>query len=127
MRVFPHVQCFEHNVLFPLATCSVELSDPFVSTFPVILAQSFVFITLLAGDVSTDNGSSAATFSSFMMLIPVPGTVFDFGTDTVEGLATGCDCIDWYEVVGLVGPPAATGTITTSGVAILGLSIPNRS
>ena len=59
------------------------------------------------------------------MLIQVPGTVFNLGTDTVDGLDTGCDCIDWYEVVGFVGPPAATGTITKSGTAILGLRVPN--
>ena len=86
-----------------------------------------MFDSLLAGSVSTGNGSSAAVFSPFTMLIPVPGTVFDLGTDTVDGLDTGHDCIDWYEVVGLVGPPAATGTITKSGTAFLGHRVPNRS
>ena len=81
-------------VTVSVATCCVTFLDSFVPTFPVSLALIFGFNSLLVGSISTGNGSSAAFFLPLIRLIPVPGTVFDFGTETVDGLDSGCDCMD---------------------------------
>ena len=98
---------FERGVLFPLGMSQCLFLLPHIlSNVRILLFPHFQYFwhlsSLLAGSVSTGNGSSADVFSPFTMLIPVPGTVFDLGTDTVDGLDTGCDCIDWYKVVALL-------------------------
>ena len=52
---------------------------------------------------------------------------FNGGFVTVAGLALVHVCVDCFTVLGLVIPPAATGTITKSGVCIFGRSTPNQS
>ena len=127
MGMFPHVRYFERGILFPLGMSQHPFLLPHILPHVrILLFPHFQYFWHLSSCLTCCwqvvfpqvMAHPLLSFHPLLYLFLVPGTVFDLGTDTVDGLDTGRDCIDWYAVVGLVCPPAATGTITKSGTAI---------